>query len=74
MDLSKDETIEKNGRQSGHCNRNTLLSYEYELTCVACGYNVIKTKHELSKVQRKKNYQSIKVSRIQNTLHMCRCI
>ena len=37
-----------------HCNRNTLLPYEYEWTCFSCGYNVIKRKHELSKIQRKK--------------------
>ena len=37
-----------------HCNRNTLLLYEYEFTCFSCGYNVNKQKHELSKGQRKK--------------------
>ena len=31
-----------------------LLPYECELTCFLCGYNVIKRKHELSKIQRKK--------------------
>ena len=43
----------KNTANTGHCNRNTLLPYEYEFTCVSCGYNVIKRKHELSKIQRK---------------------
>ena len=28
----------------GHCKRNILLSYEYELTCISCGYNIIKRK------------------------------
>ena len=28
----------------------------YEFTCFSCGYNVIKRKHELSKIQRKKNF------------------
>ena len=54
MELSEDEIIEKYGKHCRHCNRNTLLPYEYEWTCVSCGYNVIKRKHELSKIQRKK--------------------
>ena len=32
----------------------TLLPYEYEFTCIVCGYNVNKRKHELSKTPRKK--------------------
>ena len=54
MNLSEDEIIEKYGKRCGHCNRNTLLPYEYEFTCLSCGFNVIKRKHELSKIQRKK--------------------
>ena len=46
--------IKKYAKHCGHCNRSTLLPYEYEFTCVACGYNVIKQKHEVSKIQRKK--------------------
>ena len=49
MELTEDQKNEKYGKHCGHCNRNTLLSYEYELNCVSCGYNVIKRKHELSK-------------------------
>ena len=37
-----------------HCNRNGLLPYENELSCISCGYNVIKRKHELTKIQRKR--------------------
>ena len=54
MNLSQDEILEKYGKNCGHCNRNTLLPYEYEYTCLSCGYNVNKRKHELSKIQRKK--------------------
>ena len=54
MELSEDETIEKYAKQCGRCSRNTRLPYEYEFTCISCGYNVIKTKHELSKIQQKK--------------------
>ena len=43
--------MEKN---CGHCNRNTLLPYEYVWTGFSCGFNVNKCKHELSKIQRKK--------------------
>ena len=53
MELTEDEIIEKYGKRCGHCNRNTLLPYEYEFTCFSCGVNVIKRKNELSKIQRK---------------------
>ena len=55
MKLTEDEIIQKYGKRCGHCNRNTLLPYEYEFTCFSCGYNVNKRKNELSKIQRKKN-------------------
>ena len=54
MELTEDEIIQKYGKLCGHCNRNTLLPYEYEFTCFSCRYNVNKRKHELSKIQRKK--------------------
>ena len=54
MELTEDESIQKNGKRCGHCNRYTLLPYEYEFTCFSCGYNVNKQKNELSKIQRKK--------------------
>ena len=54
MELTEDEIRQKYAERCGHCNRNTLLPYEHEYTCKACGYNVNKRKHELSKIQRKK--------------------
>ena len=54
MNLSEDEIIQKFGKRCRHCNRNTLLPHEYEFTCFSCGFNVNKTKHQLSKIQRKK--------------------
>ena len=30
MELTEDEYIKKNADICGHCNRNTLLPYEYE--------------------------------------------
>ena len=59
MNLSEDEIIKKYGKQCLPCNRNTTLPYEYEWTCISCGYNVIKRKHELSKIQNKKNFLSL---------------
>ena len=53
MELTEDEIIGKYGKRCGHCNRITLLPYEYEFTCFVCGYNVNKRKHELSKIQKK---------------------
>ena len=54
MNLSEDEIIQRYSKNCDHCNRNTLLLYEYEFTCFSCGYNVNKRKHELFKIQRKK--------------------
>ena len=54
MELTEDQVIEKYGKNCGHCNRNTLLPYEYEWACFSFGYNVNKQKNELSKIQRKK--------------------
>ena len=54
MELTEDEIIQKYGKRCGNWNQNTLLPYEYEVTCIVCGYNVNKRKHELSKIQRKK--------------------
>ena len=52
MEITEDEIMKNT--HCGHCNRNTLLPYEYERTCLFCNYNVIKRKNELSKIQRKK--------------------
>ena len=54
MELTEDQLIEKFGKKCLHCNRNTLLPYEYEFNCLSFGFNVIKRKRELSKIQRKK--------------------
>ena len=54
MELTEDEIIQKYAKNCGHCRRNMLLPYESEWTCLLCGYNVNKHKHELSKMQRKK--------------------
>ena len=55
MELTQDEIIQKYGKQCGHCNQNTLLPYEYDSSCVVCGYNVIKRKHGFSKKRERKN-------------------
>ena len=54
MELTEDEIIQKYAKRCGHCNRNTLLPYEYEWSCFSCNYVVSKRKNELSKIQRKK--------------------
>ena len=55
MEITEDEIIEKYGKHCGYCNRKNLLAYEYEFFCFSCGFNVNERKHELSKIQRKKN-------------------
>ena len=76
MELTENEIIQKYGKQCGHLSRNILLPYEDEFTCFSCGYNVIKRKRELSKIQRNINkfHQSLEKCRTQNILHMWRCI
>ena len=60
MQLTEDEIFKKYAKRCEHCNRNILLSYEYEFTCHSCGHNVINRKHELSKTQRKRNINRLK--------------
>ena len=55
MELSEKKNIGKYGKKCRHCNRNTLLPYEHDFPCFSYGYNLIKRKHELSKIQRKEN-------------------
>ena len=54
MQLLEDEIIEKYAKHCGHCSRNNLLPYEYERTCISCGFNLIKRKNERSIFQRKR--------------------
>ena len=53
MHPSENEHIENYDKQSKHRTQNTFLPYEDGRTLVACGYNVVKRKHELTKIQRK---------------------
>ena len=73
MQLTEEEIIQKCGNLSEQCNRNMLLPYEYEKTCISFGNNVIKRKPELSRVPRK-NINSI--NRLEYAQHniFCLCI
>ena len=52
--MTGNQINKKYAKDCGHCNRNMLPSYEYERICFGCGYNVIKRKHELFEIQRKR--------------------
>ena len=54
MDMTEDQKNEEYGIKCMHCTRKTFLSYEYEYTCIAYGYNGIERKCEFSKTSRKK--------------------
>ena len=51
MELTEDETIEKDATQCVQCIQNTLLPDESDFTCFACVYNLFKRKIELTRVQ-----------------------
>ena len=70
MELTEDELIKKYGTLSKHFDRNCLLPYEYEWTCISCGYNVIKRKHQPSKIQRIKEF----INRIKYAEYKIFCI
>ena len=44
MELTEDQTIEEYAKQGGHWQRNSLLPYEYDFTCISFNYNAKKTK------------------------------
>ena len=54
MNLTEDKTLQNHAKQCEHFLRNTLLSYEYDYTCVACRYNVKKQKMDSVNFQGKK--------------------
>ena len=56
MGMTEVEKIEKYGKQCMQCTPNTLLPYEYDLTCFSFNYNVIKRKDEITACKRKKNF------------------
>ena len=56
MELTEDEIIQKYAKKCLYCNRNMLIPYEYERTCISCGFNINKHKRELSKIQKKINF------------------
>ena len=70
MELTENEIKKKHGTLCKHSYRNTLVPYEYELTCISCGYNVIKRTLELTMIQRKKNF----IDRLKYAEHKIFCI
>ena len=54
MEFNEDELFLKNAKQCIQCMRKTLVLWicEYEFTCIASGYSVIKQKNELKKFSR----------------------
>ena len=76
MELTQDDFLNKYAKNCGQNKENILLPYEYELTCVSCGFNENKRKNDLSKIQRKKNkfYEPNKICRSKYIFHMYRFI
>ena len=52
--LDEEEFIKKYTIQCKRCNRNFILEYDFEFVCYICGFNIEKTKSQLTKIQRKK--------------------
>ena len=73
MEETEGEIVQIYAKQCGTYTRNTLQPYEYEWWCVACGYNVIKRKHELSKIPRKKLSIDKNTLNIQHNINCISC-
>ena len=73
MELTEDEIIRKYAKHCGYCNRNTLPPYEYEVTCISCGFKLIRTKHEIAKRQRKKIHLINRLKYAENKI-FCICV
>ena len=73
MELTEAENINKYGKHCGHCAQNMLLPNEYEFTCISYGHNVIKRKHELTILQRKKVNFIIRLKYAEHKI-FCICI
>ena len=54
--MTEDEIVEKYAKKCMHCTRNTLLPYQYEWTCTACGYDFKKQKKIGYKNKMEKNF------------------
>ena len=52
MEIHDAQILEIYAKQCGHCLRSAFLPYDNERTSITCGYNAIKWKKELTKVQR----------------------
>ena len=59
MELTESQINEKYAKCYMQCMRSTLLPYEYDWTCLSCGYHVIRRKNELAKIQRKNITSSV---------------
>ena len=55
MEFTEHEIFQKDAQKCMQCTRNILLPHEYERSFIACEYNVIKRKNELSKFSWKKS-------------------
>ena len=73
MELVEDQRIESYANRCLYCTRNTLLPYEYEWTCVACGYNVVRRNNELRESQRKTMNPMNRLKYAENKI-ICLCI
>ena len=71
MNLSADETIQNISKNCGHCNRSTFLPYSYEFTSFSCGFNVIKRKHGLTEIERKR---ITFINRLKHAEHKVFCV
>ena len=55
-----------------HCTQNNLPPHQNEFTCIACGYNVIKSELNFEKCREKNSFfNRIKYARHEKT---CNCI
>ena len=59
MELTQDEIIQKYSKLCPSCGRNAMLPYQYEFTCLPCGYNIKKLKINYLKFNEKDKHFEI---------------
>ena len=62
MQLTEHQIVVNYGQHCPSCDRNCMLTYEYEYTCYFCNHTIIKTKKQLSNNSKKKQNFALRLN------------